>query len=178
MLTVFFDWEGVVHHKYDPPGQTINKEYYLNVLCWLRDAIRWKWPQLWTTGDWQLHHNNTPLHASRLMQSFLVKHQVTQVTQPLYSPDLFGPLWLLALTKIKITFEREKISDHQWDSGKYDGAAGGDWENCVRSQGAYFEGDWVIVLCTMFLVSCIFFNKYVYFLYYMAGYLLDRPHMY
>ena len=29
---------------------------------------------------------------------------------------------------------------------------------CVRSQGAYFEGDWgVVVLCTMFLVSCIFF---------------------
>ena len=29
-----------------------------------------------------------------------------------------------------------KISDHQWDSGKYDEAADGDWENCVRSQGA------------------------------------------
>ena len=28
------------------------------------------------------------------------------------------------------------------------------WENCVRSQGAYFEGDWgIIVLCIMFLVS-------------------------
>ena len=33
MLTVFFDWEGVVHHQYAPLGQTINKEYYLNVLC-------------------------------------------------------------------------------------------------------------------------------------------------
>ena len=32
MLTVFFDWEGVVHHEYFPPGQTINKEYFLNVL--------------------------------------------------------------------------------------------------------------------------------------------------
>ena len=28
------------------------------------------------------------------------------------------------------------------------------WENSVRSQGAYLEGDWgIIVLCTMFLVS-------------------------
>ena len=37
---------------------------------------------------------------------------------------------------------------------KCDRAADGDWENCVRSQGAYFEGYWgVIVLCTMFLVS-------------------------
>ena len=27
MLTVFSDCEGVVHHEYAPPGQTINKEY-------------------------------------------------------------------------------------------------------------------------------------------------------
>ena len=37
-LTVFFDWKGAVH-KYAPPGQTINKEYYHKVLRWLRDAI-------------------------------------------------------------------------------------------------------------------------------------------
>ena len=44
--------------------------------------------------------------------------------------------------------------------------ADGDWENCVRSQGAYFEGDWgIIVLSTMFLVSCVFFNKCLYFPY-------------
>ena len=35
-----------------------------------------------------------------------------------------------------------------------EGASCCSWENCVRSQGAYFEGDWrVIVLCTMCLVS-------------------------
>ena len=56
----------------------------------------------------------------------------------------------------KTTFERKEISDHGWDSGKYDGVADGDWENWVRFQGAYFEGDWgIIVLCTLFLVSCI-----------------------
>ena len=38
MLTVFFDSQGVVHHEYAPPGQTINKGYYL-LLHWLRDAI-------------------------------------------------------------------------------------------------------------------------------------------
>ena len=66
----------------------------------------------------------------------------------------FGALWLLAFPQTKITFEREEISDHWWDSGKYDRAGDGDWENCVRSQGAYFEWDWgIIVLCTMFLVS-------------------------
>ena len=48
----------------------------------------------------------------------------------------FGALWLLAFPKTKITFEREEISDCRWDSGKYDGTADGDWENCVSSQGA------------------------------------------
>ena len=35
-----FDWEGVVHHEYTPPGQTISKECCLNVLHWLGDAIQ------------------------------------------------------------------------------------------------------------------------------------------
>ena len=90
----------------------------------------------------------------------------------------FGALRLLAFSKTKITFEREEISDYGWDSGKYNRAADGNWENCVRSQGTYLEGDrGVIVLCT-FLVSYIFFNKCLYFSYYMAGYLLDRPYLY
>ena len=65
----------------------------------------------------------------------------------------FGALWLLAFSKTKITSEREEISDHQWYSGKYNGAADGNRGNYVSSQCAYFEGDWgVIVLCIMFLV--------------------------
>ena len=30
-LTVFFDWEGAVHHKYATPGQIINNEYYTSM---------------------------------------------------------------------------------------------------------------------------------------------------
>ena len=73
------------------------------------------------------------------------------------SPPLqprFGTQQLLAFPKTKITFDREVISDLWWNSGKYDEAANGNWENCVGSQGAYFEGDWgIIVLHTMVLVS-------------------------
>ena len=77
----------------------------------------------------------------------------------------FGTLWLLAFPKTKITFEREEISDRWGDSGKYNRATDGDWENYVRSQGAYFEWDWgVIVLCIMFLVSSIFFTKCLFFI--------------
>ena len=79
----------------------------------------------------------------------------------------FDTLWLLTFPKIKITFEREKISDRQWDSGKYNWIVDGNWENCVRSQGTYFEGDGgIIVVCTMFLVSYILFNKCLFFILY------------
>ena len=63
----------------------------------------------------------------------------------------YSDLWLLPKLKSPLKGKRfQTISD----SGKYNGADDGDWENCVRSQGAYFEGDWgIIVLCTVFLVS-------------------------
>ena len=151
-----------------------NFELSLNIP--LRKLFGWfRRLQLWAAGDWQLHHDNVPARASRLVKSFLVKHQITQMTQHPYSPDLvLWDFWIFS--KLKITFEREEISDCWWDSGEYDGAADGDWENCVRSQDVYFKGDWgIIVLCTVFLVSCIFFNKYLCFSYYVAGYLLERP---
>ena len=115
-----------------------------------------------------------PLMHHVSCQIFFGKQQITQVTQPPYSPDLVP--CHLTFPKTKITFEREEISDCWWDSGKDDRAVDGDWENCVRSQAAYFEGDWgIIVLCTMFLVSCIFFSKCLYFSYKMAIYFPDRP---
>ena len=85
----------------------------------------------------------------------------------------FGALWLLASPQTKIAFEGEEISDCGWYSGIYDGA---DWDNCVHTE-VHTEGDCVIVLCKMFLESCIFFNKCPYFSYYMTGCLLDRPCM-
>ena len=42
----FFDSRGIVHHEYAPEGQTINKEYYLQVLRRLREAVRRKRPDM------------------------------------------------------------------------------------------------------------------------------------
>ena len=39
MLIIFFDCEGVVHYEFASRGQTINKEYYVEVLKRLRDMI-------------------------------------------------------------------------------------------------------------------------------------------
>ena len=66
-------------------------------------------PQLWATGDWQLlHHDNMPAHASHLVQSFLVKHQITQVTQPPYSPDL-APCDFLLFPNVKLPLKGKRF---------------------------------------------------------------------
>ena len=131
----------------------------LSILLW--KLYGWfKRLQPWATGDWQLHHDNTPTHASGLLQSFLAKHQIAQVTQPPYSPDL-GPCDFWLFPKLKWPLKGQRFQTPQWYSGQYDGAVDGDWKNNMRFQGAYFED--VIVPCTMFPVSCIFFTKYLYF---------------
>ena len=62
-------------------------------------------PQLWVPGDWQLHPDNVPAHASRLMQ-FFGKTLVTQVTKPSYSPDLVPcDFWLFP--KLKSSLKRK-----------------------------------------------------------------------
>ena len=46
LLTVFFDCNDMVHQEFLPQGHTINKEYYLVVMCPLREAIRQKRTEL------------------------------------------------------------------------------------------------------------------------------------
>jgi hypothetical protein len=63
----FFDSRGVMHHEYAPQGQTVTKEYYEDVLCRLRNAVRRKQPDLWAAKTWQLHPNNAPTHSLHLI---------------------------------------------------------------------------------------------------------------
>jgi len=79
MLTAFFDSLGVVHHEYAPHDQNIKKEYYLEVLRHLCDAVWRKRPDLWAAGTWQLHHDDAPAHSSQLIQTFLAKHNIPVV---------------------------------------------------------------------------------------------------
>ena len=61
-----------------------------------------------------------------------------------------------AFPKTKTPFEREEISDQWWDSGKYNGAADGNWENSVRSQELTLKGTeapLTYVQCFLYIVS-------------------------
>ncbi|UYV79066.1 hypothetical protein LAZ67_17000982 [Cordylochernes scorpioides] len=73
LLTVFFGCRGVVHHEFLPQGRTVNKEYYLQVMRNLREAICQKRRDLWKNKNWLLHHDNASAHTSLLVRDFLAK---------------------------------------------------------------------------------------------------------
>ena len=137
-------------------GSASNFAWSLNIP--LQKQFGWsKRLQLWPTGDWQLHHGNTPLMHNVSCRDFWQNIESPWWLSTPYSPD-WCPV-TSGFSQNKNHFWTGRDSDHPWDSGKYNRAADGSWENCVRSQGAYFEGDWgVIILWTMFLVSCISSN--------------------
>ena len=101
---------------------------------------------------------------------FFCKTTITQVTQPLYSPDVAPcDLWLFPKLKSLLKGKRfQTINEIQ--------------ENMMEQlMGELYEvtrcllGRELRHHCLMDNISCIFFNKCFYFSYYMAGYLLDRP---
>ena len=63
--------------------------------------------QLWATGDWQLHHNNAPTHASHLMQVLGEASNHPGDSAP-YSPDLApSNFWLFP--KLKSPLKRKRF---------------------------------------------------------------------
>ncbi|GFV30788.1 mariner Mos1 transposase [Trichonephila clavipes] len=110
MLIVFVDADGIVHREYAPQGQTVNKEFYLDVMKRLREAVRRKRPVLWAYSRWMLHHDGAPAHTSNLVQQFLTKHETIQVAHPSYSPDMPPPDFFL-FPKIKNTLKGHRFQD-------------------------------------------------------------------
>ena len=88
MLELFFDSNGIVHMKFITEDATVNKICFKEILGYLHDSIRHKRPELWSTKNWLLLHNNTPAHLSVLVLEELARRQVTVLPHTPYSPDL------------------------------------------------------------------------------------------
>ncbi|UYV70168.1 hypothetical protein LAZ67_7002057 [Cordylochernes scorpioides] len=154
-LTVFFDCRGVVHHEFLPQGRTVNKEYYLQVMRNLREAIRQKRPDLWKNKNWLLHHDNAPAHTSLLVREFLAKTNTLMMPQPPYSPDLSPCDFFLfpklkrpmkgrryaTLDEIKTASKAELKKILKNDFLKCFENWKNRWHKCIISHGDYFEGD-------------------------------------
>ncbi|UYV85114.1 hypothetical protein LAZ67_X004615 [Cordylochernes scorpioides] len=82
------DVAGVMHHEFFPQGRRVNKEFHLQVMRNLREAICQKRPDWWKNKNWLLHHDNAPAHTSLLVREFLAKNNTLMMPQPPYSPYL------------------------------------------------------------------------------------------
>jgi len=144
-----------VIRKNVPRGETVNKEFYLNVMKRLRAAVRRKKHEAWTNNTWMLHHDNAPAHAPLFIRAFLKKHETIVIPQTPSSPDL-APAEFFLFLKLKSSLkvrrfqtveeiEENSIRDLRaipqntfQDAFQYWKKR---WERCIKSGGEYFEGD-------------------------------------
>ena len=89
LLTIpFFDSTGMIYMHWVPTRQTVNKEYYVDILREFRKRFGRKRPAHFKSGQWHFYQDNAPLHNSILVTDYLTKVGIKTVPQPPYSPDL------------------------------------------------------------------------------------------
>ena len=71
-----------------PTVQTVNKEYYVEVLREFRKRFLGKRPALFKSGQWHFHQDNAPVHNSILVTDYLTKMGIKTVPRPPHSSDL------------------------------------------------------------------------------------------
>ena len=69
-------------------GQTVNKEYYVEVLREFRKRFRRKRSALFKSGQWHFHQDIAPVHNSIRVKDYLTKMGIKTLPHPPYSPDL------------------------------------------------------------------------------------------
>ena len=79
-----------------PTGQTVNKEYYVEVLRELRKRFRRKRPALFKSGQWHFQQDNEPVHNFILVTDYLTKMGIKTV------PDHPCDFWLFPKLKEKL----------------------------------------------------------------------------
>ena len=84
----FFDRTDMIYTHWFPTGQTVNKEYYVEVLREFSKRFLEKRPALIKSAQWYFHQDNAPVHNSILVTDYLTKMVIKTVPHPPYSPDL------------------------------------------------------------------------------------------
>jgi len=150
---LFFGSQCLVHKEFVPPGQTVNKQYYCEVLELLRKRVHRVRPEI--ADNWMLHHDNAPCHTAISANEFLAKNGISVVPHPPYSPDLSPCDFFLfpkfkfhlkvrhfgtADNSLKVVTDQLRVLLHEDFQYSYR-----EWKQllrrCVSSQGNYFVGD-------------------------------------
>lgn len=148
MLTIFWDFYGVVTVDFADKDVKINSQYYVEKLQEAR-KIRRKSPK----SKLYLLHDNAPIHTSAFTTSEIEKLGFQMLPHPPYSPDLApSDFFLFCHLKAHLrghTFDgkeelKEKVEDffQQQTSTFYENAfleLVKRWRKCVENGGSYIE---------------------------------------
>ena len=77
LMIPFFDSTGMIYMHWVATGQTVNKEYYVEVLREFRKRFRRKRPALFKLNQWHFHQDKVPVHNSVLVIDYLTLLPVT-----------------------------------------------------------------------------------------------------
>ncbi|KAL4126684.1 hypothetical protein QTP88_010893 [Uroleucon formosanum] len=135
MMICFFDSNKLVHKEFLPPGQTVNQQFYIELLERSRKRIIRVRPEIANT--WILHHDNAPCHRAFSVMQFLTSKNITVLPQPPYSPDM-SPYIQTSVTRV---FQELPVNNFQKSYENWKKR----WTQCVTAQGEYFEGDHIDV---------------------------------
>ena len=150
LMIPFFDSTGMIYMHWVPTGQTVNKEYYVEVLREFRKRFHRKRPALFKSSQWHFHEDNAPVHNCILVTDYLIKMGIKTVPHHPYCPDLAPcDFWLFpklrgchyetieemkeAVMKVIDTVTQEDfhgVSQKLLEQCK-----------CIAAEGDYFEGD-------------------------------------
>ena len=82
LMIPFFNSTGMIYMHWVLTGQTVNKEYYVQVLREFRERLRRKRPALFKSGQRHFHQDNAPVHNSILVTDYLSKMGIKTISHP------------------------------------------------------------------------------------------------
>ncbi len=103
MLVTFFDFQGLIHKEFVPTGQTVNANYYKDVLDRLNKRINRVRPDLHVSEDWTTQHQ---------FASFWPKKCYSPLSPSPYLPDL-APADYFLFPKLKLQLKGRRFEDIQ-----------------------------------------------------------------
>ena len=118
LMVPFFDSTGMIYMHWVPTGQTVNKEYYVEVLREFRRRFLGKGLSLFKSGQWHFHQDNAPVHNSIFVTDYLTKMGIETVPHPPYSPNLV-PCDFWIFPKLRDNWGDEKGCD-EWSLTRSD----------------------------------------------------------
>ena len=153
-MITFFDSTGMIYMHWVPTGQTVNKEYYVEVLREFKKRFHRKKPALFQSGQWHFHQDNAPVYNSILVTDYLTKMGIKTARHPPYSPNL-APCDFCLFPKLKEnlrgcrdeTIEMKeavtKVIDMLTQEDFHEAIQKLlEWYNkCIAAGGDYFNGD-------------------------------------